>query len=197
MDGRTATLTTAFAVQAMVNVLKTQHSGSFNSPALTPDVGSISRNLSEFSMAAPSEDGDAYQTLTPVSWSGTNTSSGGAGGEAARRREGGSTATAAAGSGEPSGEGEADAPAAAGAGAGGKIITVSSGQALKCLKAYGQLMRWAQGGRQGREGNARTPVVSSLLLYPSVHLLVHCSPQSAFYSSAHLPKPCPPICPPI
>ena len=133
----------------MVSVLKTQHSGSFISPAMTPDVGSISRNLSEFSMAAPSEDGDAYQTLTPVSWSGTNTSSGGAGGEAARRREGGSAAAAAAGSGEPSGEGDADAPAAAGAGAGGKIITVSSGQALKCLKAYGQLMRWAQGGRGG------------------------------------------------
>ena len=132
----------------MVGVLhKMNTTSSVGSPMPgAPDGdGSVSRTWSGFSMTAPD---DATEAAMPVSWAGSMSNLGAAGAVAAWRAGGAKVSTAgddgarrregAAGGGEPSGRPAGDGELGV---AGGKTITVSSGQALKYIKAYGQLMK--------------------------------------------------------
>ena len=121
----------------MVNVLhKVQTPGTDSSGQLT---GSSSRDFSEFSMGADDDLDGSAPPAALVSWStsmanlnnlGGGGSNGGVAGMDRSRRGAGETS----GGGEASGRVGGQAPAEV-------TITVASGQALKQIKTYGQLMR--------------------------------------------------------
>lgn len=121
----------------MVGVLEKMHT-SGPSDALAP-----SRSLSGFSMGSDDNEGSM-----PISWEGSMANLG----AGMAWPTAGKTAGMAAGNNGPSrGEGSAqesssgrpsvDGASSAAVGGTGKVITVSSGQALKFIKVYGELIR--------------------------------------------------------